>query len=151
MIGLETIILVIENGEGINRSDMFKKTRKRDIIFARQLVQYFCKVFNISSLAIIGRNTGGKDHATVLHSYKTINNLIDTDKYIAEKVKKYHSQLLFTEEYIKKKNSLMEITDKFKSDLNMIETRFIELKLKFNDLENYVNMIDNPIIEQKQT
>ena len=146
MIDFESILLVIENGEGISRDDMFKKTRKREILFSRQLVQYFCKVFNLSSLATIGKKTGDKDHATVLHSYKTINNLIDTDKHIAEKVKKYHSQLLFTDKYIKKKNSLMEMIDKFRADFNLMETRFIELKLKFNDLENFVSMVDNPII-----
>ncbi len=56
------------------------KTRKREIVQARQISMYFAKNLTKSSLANIGANCGGKDHATVLHAYKTVNNLIETDK-----------------------------------------------------------------------
>ena len=56
------------------------KTRKRDVVQARQLAMYFSKNMTKSSLAKIGLHCGGKDHATVLHACRTVNNLIDTDK-----------------------------------------------------------------------
>jgi len=56
------------------------KTRKREIVQARQISMYFAKNLTKSSLANIGANCGGKDHATVLHAFKTVNNLIETDK-----------------------------------------------------------------------
>lgn len=56
------------------------KTRKREIVQARQIAMYFSKTLTKASLASIGAQIGGKDHATVLHAYKTVNNLIDTDK-----------------------------------------------------------------------
>ena len=56
------------------------KTRKREEVQARQLAMYFAKKMTKSSLATIGMYNGGKDHATVLHACKTVNNLIDTDK-----------------------------------------------------------------------
>ncbi|GIS04585.1 MAG: hypothetical protein CM15mP107_2050 [Bacteroidota bacterium] len=56
------------------------KTRKRRIVQARQLAMFFSKKFTKSSLARIGAQCGGKDHATVLHACKTVNNLSDTDK-----------------------------------------------------------------------
>ena len=56
------------------------KTRKREIVQARQIAMYFAKSLTKSSLATIGSQIGGKDHATVLHACKTVNNLIDTDK-----------------------------------------------------------------------
>ena len=56
------------------------KTRKRDVVQARQLAMYFSKSMTKSSLAKIGAHCGGKDHATVLHACRTVNNLIDTDK-----------------------------------------------------------------------
>jgi chromosomal replication initiator protein len=73
--------------------DMLKsKTRKREIVQARQIAMYFAKNLTKSSLASIGSVIGGKDHATVLHACKTVNNLIDTDKrfrlYIDEIEKK---------------------------------------------------------------
>jgi len=56
------------------------KTRKREIVQARQLAMYFSKMHTKSSLATIGLHCGNKDHATVLHACRTVNNLIETDK-----------------------------------------------------------------------
>lgn len=68
------------------------KTRKREVVQARQIAMYFAKSLTKSSLATIGMHCGGKDHATVLHACRTVNNLIDTDKrfraYIDELEKK---------------------------------------------------------------
>jgi len=68
------------------------KTRKREIVQARQIAMYFAKNMTKLSLATIGSQIGGKDHATVLHACKTVNNLIDTDRqfkgYIDEIEKK---------------------------------------------------------------
>ena len=51
------------------------KTRKREIVQARQIAMYFAKKMTKSSLANIGLHCGGKDHATVLHACRTVNNL----------------------------------------------------------------------------
>ena len=56
------------------------KTRKREIVQARQLSMYFSKKLTKSSLATIGLHCGNKDHATVLHACRTVNNLLETDK-----------------------------------------------------------------------
>ena len=57
------------------------KTRKREIVQARQIAMYFSKKMTKSSLANIGLHCGGKDHATVLHACRTVNNLQETDKH----------------------------------------------------------------------
>ncbi|HRZ77820.1 MAG TPA: chromosomal replication initiator protein DnaA, partial [Bacteroidales bacterium] len=59
---------------------MNSKTRKREIVQARQLAMYFSKKHTKASLATIGLHCGNKDHATVLHACRTVNNLIETDK-----------------------------------------------------------------------
>ncbi len=56
------------------------KTRKREIVQARQLTMYFSKQLTKNSLATIGAQCGNKDHATVLHACRTVNNLAETDK-----------------------------------------------------------------------
>ncbi|MBL7985954.1 MAG: chromosomal replication initiator protein DnaA [Flavobacteriales bacterium] len=56
------------------------KTRKREVVQARQIAMYFAKKMTKSSLASIGAHCGGKDHATVLHACRTVNNLQETDK-----------------------------------------------------------------------
>jgi len=62
------------------------KTRKREIVQARQIAMFFSKNLTKSSLSTIGSLIGGKDHATVLHACKTINNLIETDKRFKSQV-----------------------------------------------------------------
>lgn len=59
---------------------MKSKTRKREVVQARQLSMFFSKQLTKSSLASIGAQCGNKDHATVLHACRTVNNLIETDK-----------------------------------------------------------------------
>jgi len=56
------------------------KTRKREVVQARQIAMFFSKKMTKSSLANIGMHCGGKDHATVLHACRTVNNLQETDK-----------------------------------------------------------------------
>lgn len=56
------------------------KTRKREVVQARQIAMFFSKKMTKSSLANIGAHCGGKDHATVLHACRTVNDLRETDK-----------------------------------------------------------------------
>ncbi len=59
---------------------LISSTRKREIVQARQIAMFFSKNLTKSSLATIGSQIGDKDHATVLHACKTVNNLLETDK-----------------------------------------------------------------------
>ena len=74
------------------------KTRKREIVQARQLAMFFSKKHTKSSLATIGHHCGNKDHATVLHAVKTVNNLVDNDKkfksYVDDLDKKIKLQII---------------------------------------------------------
>lgn len=54
--------------------------RNRELVIARQTAHFFSKRLTRKSLATIGREIGDKDHATVLHSCRTIQNLMDTNK-----------------------------------------------------------------------
>lgn len=69
------------------------KTRKREVVQARQIAMYFAKSMTKSSLATIGLHSGGKDHATVLHACRTVNNLIDTDKRFKSYIDELHKKI----------------------------------------------------------
>jgi chromosomal replication initiator protein len=69
------------------------KTRKREIVQARQIAMFFSKSLTKSSLTSIGTQIGHKDHATVLHACKTVNNLIDTDKQFKNDVEEIEKRL----------------------------------------------------------
>jgi chromosomal replication initiator protein len=72
---------------------VLSKTRKREIVQARQVAMYFSKSLTKSSLATIGSRIGGKDHATVLHACKTVNNLIETDKRFRLQIEEIEKRL----------------------------------------------------------
>ncbi len=69
------------------------KTRKREIVQARQIAMYFSKTLTKSSLASIGAQIGGKNHATVLHACKTVNNLMETDRSYSDIVRNIEKKL----------------------------------------------------------
>jgi chromosomal replication initiator protein len=64
----------------ITRDDLLSKTRKRQIVQARQIAMYMSRNLINCSLSTIGAEIGGKDHATVLHACTTVNDLMATDK-----------------------------------------------------------------------
>ena len=64
----------------ITRDELLSKTRKRQIVQARQIAMYMSRSLINCSLSTIGAEIGGKDHATVLHACSTVNDLMSTDK-----------------------------------------------------------------------
>ena len=72
------------------------KTRKRQVVQARQIAMYFAKSMTKSSLSNIGAHCGGKDHATVLHACRTVNNLIETDKKFKASVLELQKKISIT-------------------------------------------------------
>jgi len=66
--------------------DMFSASRKRNIVQVRQVSMYFAKKYTTLSLVQIGAKCGNKDHATVLHACRTIENLIETENHFKEKI-----------------------------------------------------------------
>lgn len=79
-ISIDYIQKIVCDYFGLPIDQIHAKTRKREVVQARQVAMYFSKKLTKSSLATIGLQCGNKDHATVLHACKTIANLIDTDK-----------------------------------------------------------------------
>jgi chromosomal replication initiator protein len=79
-ISIDFIQKVVSEYFDIPIDTMKSKTRRREVVQARQLAMYFAKNHTKASLATIGALCGGRDHATVLHACKTVNNLVDTDK-----------------------------------------------------------------------
>ncbi len=55
------------------------KTRKREVVIARQLSMYLAKNHTSNSLKTIGDQFGGRDHSTVIYSCRTVQDLMDTD------------------------------------------------------------------------
>ena len=56
-----------------------EKTRKRQVVQARQLSMFLAKSFTKNSLKVIGRHFGGRDHSTVIHALEMVEDLMKTD------------------------------------------------------------------------
>jgi len=88
-ISIEYIQKVVSQYFDLSVEEMNSKTRRRNIVQARQLAMYFAKEHTKASLTTIGLHCGNKDHATVLHACRTVRNLVETDK----KFKSYFNEL----------------------------------------------------------
>jgi chromosomal replication initiator protein len=69
------------------------KTRKREIVQARQIAMYFAKDLTKASLKNIGTHFGNRDHSTVIHACQTVNDLIDTDKKFRHDVEELNKRI----------------------------------------------------------
>lgn len=56
------------------------KTRKQEVVNARQIAMYLAKELTNSSLKTIGLHFGGRDHSTVIHSYQTVEDQMRRDE-----------------------------------------------------------------------
>lgn len=92
-ISIDFIQKVVCDYFGLPNDVLHTKTRKREIVQARQIAMFFSKNMTKSSLSTIGSLIGGKDHATVLHACKAVNNLIDTDKRFKSQIEDIERKL----------------------------------------------------------
>jgi chromosomal replication initiation ATPase DnaA len=126
------------------------RNSKREIVEARQFCHYFSHQYMALSLYEIGQNFGRKDHATVLHSIRTIKNLLESDK----RIQKIHGEI---NEKIKK-----EIIEESKLSINeLFDVKIKEAEIKginqfifvYMDLHYYTKLVDqcwiNPVIIDK--
>ena len=78
----------------ITTEELVSKSRKRQIVQARQIAMYLCRTLLPNcSLSTIGAQTGGKDHATVLHSCNIVSDMMATDRLFKKYVTDLERQL----------------------------------------------------------
>ena len=93
-ISIEHIQKVVAKYFDIDVATLQSKSRKRNIVQARQLAMYFSKKMTRSSLENIGFKTGKRDHSTVMHACKTVENLSETDKEFNSYIEELKKQLI---------------------------------------------------------
>lgn len=70
---IETITRVVCEHLGVAENKIRDKTRKKEIVLARQIAMFLSKDLTLSSLKTIGLHFGGRDHSTVIHACNTID------------------------------------------------------------------------------
>lgn len=78
----------------ITKEDILSKSRKRNIVQARQIAMYLSRNLLNCSLSTIGAEHGGKDHATVMHACSAVSDMMSTDRTFRKFVSDIERQLV---------------------------------------------------------
>ncbi len=79
-ISITSIKSVICKHYDISPELLLSKSRRADIVLARQLIMYFSREMTTLPLNAIGSNVGGKGHATVMHGCKKIKKIMEEEQ-----------------------------------------------------------------------
>ncbi|MFZ0453596.1 MAG: chromosomal replication initiator protein DnaA [Ignavibacteriaceae bacterium] len=77
----------------VDENKIRDKTRKKEIVLARQIAMYLAKELTKSSLKTIGLHFGGRDHSTVIHACNSIEELRTKDSALKEIVENLKNQI----------------------------------------------------------
>ncbi len=92
-LGVEQIQQIVCDYFSIPEDLVRARTRKREVVQARQVAMYFAKQFTKHSLKTIGLHFGGRDHSTVIHAIQSIENQIETEVKFREIVEEIRHKL----------------------------------------------------------
>ena len=84
-IGARSIVKLVDE---VFECDVLKKDRSLKTTFGRKAAAYLLRRYTKLSLKEISAYTGTKDHTTAIHNIKQANNLIDTEDWFKDKMKK---------------------------------------------------------------
>ncbi len=92
-VTIETITNVVCEVLNIAENKIRDKTRKKEIVLARQVAMYLSKELTKSSLKTIGLHFGGRDHSTVIHACTTIEESMSKDQSLKDTVNSVRTQI----------------------------------------------------------
>lgn len=93
-ITTEYIVEIVARHYGIDLELLHSKKRQANIVKSRQVAMYFARKHTRDSLKMIGHKIGKRNHATVLSSEKSVNNLLDTDKNFKIEIDEIQNKIL---------------------------------------------------------
>jgi chromosomal replication initiator protein len=85
-VKIEDIQRTVARQYNVSRADLLSSRRTANVVRPRQIAMYLAKTLTLRSLPEIGRRFGGRDHTTVLHAVRKIENLVDSDAALAEEI-----------------------------------------------------------------
>lgn len=92
-LSIEFIANLVGDYFDVEIETLKSKTRKRNIVQARQISMHLAKSLTEKSLASIGKFFGGRDHSTVIHACSTVSDLMETDSSFKDKVIEIQRQI----------------------------------------------------------
>jgi len=86
-ISPKTILEAVCSFYKIDLEDLKGKSRVASVAWSRQVAAFFLKKYTPLSLAQIGNELGGKNHSTILHSIKEVENQVKKEERVAKEIK----------------------------------------------------------------
>ena len=93
-VKIEDIQRIVAKHYQVSRADVLSSRRTQNVVRPRQVAMYLSKVLTLRSLPEIGRRFGGRDHTTVLHAVRKIDELIKTDHALRDEIELQKRMLL---------------------------------------------------------
>lgn len=85
-VRIEDIQKIVAHQFNVSRNDLLSNRRTRVIVRPRQIAMYLSKIMTPRSLPEIGRRFGGRDHTTVLHAVRKVEELCSQDQKMAREL-----------------------------------------------------------------
>ena len=85
-VRIEDIQRVVARHYNVSKTELLSNRRTRTIVKPRQVAMYLSKIMTPRSLPEIGRRFGGRDHTTVLHAVRKIEDLSESDNTLAQEI-----------------------------------------------------------------
>ncbi|OLL53301.1 chromosomal replication initiator protein DnaA [Bartonella henselae] len=85
-IRIEEIQRAVARHYNVSKQDLLSNRRTRTVVKPRQVAMYLAKMLTPRSLPEIGRRFGGRDHTTVLHAVRKIEDLVCDDQTLAKEL-----------------------------------------------------------------
>lgn len=85
-IKIEDILRLVSKHYSVSRNDLLSQRRQRSIVLPRQVAMYLAKQLTSRSLPEIGRRIGNRDHTTVLHAVRKIDEKVGTDQQLKSEI-----------------------------------------------------------------
>jgi chromosomal replication initiator protein len=92
-VKIEDIQRVVARQYNVSRADLLSSRRTANVVRPRQVAMYLAKILTLRSLPEIGRRFGGRDHTTVLHAVRKIENLASNDSAFADEIEALKREL----------------------------------------------------------
>lgn len=92
-VSIEDIQRKVAEHYNIRFSDLLSPRRARPVARPRQVAMYLCKMLTVHSLPEIGRKFGGRDHTTIIHGVRKIEELVKEDATLAGDVEALKRQI----------------------------------------------------------
>ena len=85
-VRIEDILRIVSRHYKVPRNELLSARRSRDVVRPRQIAMFLAKALTSRSLPEIGRRFGGRDHTTVLHSVRKVEQMIKDDVELAQEI-----------------------------------------------------------------